>query len=174
MADSTDKECTFKPNVYNSVKKKEMGDQSQMAGSANKWEELYLQHERKRGKVDRPQDEIEYERNHHEMRFAPEIHEINTRGTKRPIVAQGPKRGPSARVHGDFLNSGQIGTLADNQMDGEREAIISDLRFGTASFEDQPSSNEKKERRSRTSREAAKRKPTEEVECLDMEITIGD
>ena len=173
MAGTTDKECTFKPNVYSKSVKK--NDQSQMPGSANKWDELYLEHERKRGKVDRPQDEIDYERNHHEMRFAPEIHEINTRGTKRPIVAQGTKRGgPSARVHGEFLNNGQFGTLADSQADGEREAIISDLRFGTTSFEDQPPSNEKG-RRSRSSREAAAlRRPTSEVECLDMEVTIGD
>jgi len=48
-----------------------------------------LQAERKRGKIDRPQDEIEFEKNVHEMKFAPEIHEVNLRGTKNPIVAKG-------------------------------------------------------------------------------------
>ena len=37
--------------------------------SANKWEELYQEAERKRGGRDRNQDEIEWEREQHEMRF---------------------------------------------------------------------------------------------------------
>ena len=59
---------------------------SRVVGSGNKWDELYSQAERKQGKTDRNQDDIEFEKNVHEMRFAPEIHEINYKGSKNPIA----------------------------------------------------------------------------------------
>ena len=36
--------------------------------------------------MDKNQDEIEFERNLHEMRFAPEVHEVNHAGTKKPLI----------------------------------------------------------------------------------------
>ena len=36
--------------------------------------------------MDKKQDEIEFERSQHEMRFAPEVHEVNHAGTKKPMI----------------------------------------------------------------------------------------
>lgn len=86
MQDPETRECTFQPVTSNNALRE--FSPSKMPNSANKWEELYQAAERKRGGRDRDQDEIEFERNVHEMRFAPEIHEVNLRGTKHPIVAK--------------------------------------------------------------------------------------
>jgi len=100
MADLENRECTFMPQVQGSSRQ---GDQARMghshSQSANKWEELYTQAERKRGKQDRNHDEIEFERNQHEMRFAPEIHEVNTRGLRKPIVAKSSAKKGVQAVH---------------------------------------------------------------------------
>jgi hypothetical protein len=79
MEDLESKECTFKPVVLSSKRKGEGNESiaSKQLNSASKWDELYHQAGRKQGKVDRDADEIEFERNHQEMRFAPEVHEIN-------------------------------------------------------------------------------------------------
>ena len=54
----------------------------------------------------------------HEMKFAPEIHEVNLRGTKNPIVAAKTNKAALAMRQRmaekmDFLNTGAFGTLAD-------------------------------------------------------------
>ena len=48
-------------------------------------------------KVDKNPDEIEFEKNQHEMLFTPEVHEINVRGTKKPIKGGGIKKGGQIR-----------------------------------------------------------------------------
>ena len=58
--------------------------------------------------MDRDQDEIEFEKNIHEMRFAPEIHEINHRGTKKPIKRAGQGLRGRLEQKLDYLNSGQF------------------------------------------------------------------
>ena len=110
MEDPENRECTFKPHVQ------AIG--SGVNNSANKWDELYHQAARKQNRTDRDQDEIEYDKNHHEMRFAPEVHEINNKGTKNPIKSSMSKKvglGLRNRLQEKlgFLNEGQFNTLAD-------------------------------------------------------------
>ena len=116
MQDPESRECTFQPVTSNNADR-EFSPNKQPT-SANKWEELYQAAERKRGGRDRDQDEIEFERNVHEMKFAPEIHEVNLRGTKNPIVAAKTNKAALAMRQRmaekmDFLNTGAFGTLAD-------------------------------------------------------------
>lgn len=52
------------------------------------------------------------------MRFAPEIHEVNLRGTKHPIVAKATDKGALAMRRRmeekmNMMNSGNFGNLAD-------------------------------------------------------------
>ena len=76
----------------------------------------------------------------HEMRFAPEIHEINYKGSKNPIASQtkGKRAGLRNRLEEklDYLNSGQFGTLADNpnMMEGDPGMVIGNLEIGSGSF----------------------------------------
>ena len=66
MQDPEHRECTFQPTTSNNTG---MYSPRKQVNSANKWEELYQEAERKRGGRDRNQDEIEWEREQHEMRF---------------------------------------------------------------------------------------------------------
>lgn len=122
MEDPENRECTFQPITYNSVRKGEGVDMShsRMPGSANKWNQLYEQAQFKQAinKQDRNHDDIEFEKNHHEMLFSPEVHAINLRGTKNPIKSNvGKKVGSVLRDRLNeklnFLNTGQFNTLAD-------------------------------------------------------------
>jgi len=86
-----------------------------MTNSGNKWEELYHQAARKQGRTDRDIDEIEYERNHDEMKFTPEVHEVNRNGTKNPIkssvgkkVANGLRNRLQEKLN--FMSQGQYNT----------------------------------------------------------------
>jgi len=149
MEDLESKECTFKPAVLSSRKKTE-GNESLVSNmqknSASKWDELYNQAGRKQGKVDRKADEIEFERNQQEMRFAPEVHEINHFGTKKPKIKSPLSKKAAAGLRSrmqeklNFLNVGQNGTLADSQMQPGFESrddqlLQGNLEVGT-SFED--------------------------------------
>lgn len=51
------------------------------------------------------------------MKFAPEIHAVNLRGTNKPIVTKGSKQAMRERLQGklDYLNAGNYGTLVDAQ-----------------------------------------------------------
>ena len=76
------------------------------------------------------------------MRFAPEIHEVNLRGTKKPIIASKMAKSMGQAMRDrlqeklNFLNAGQFGTLADadGMPGGHDPAIIGNLQIG-ASFE---------------------------------------
>ena len=118
MQDPETRECTFQPVTSNNALRE--FSPAKVSNSANKWEELYQAAERKRGGRDRDKDEIEFERNMHEMRFAPEIHEVNLRGTRHPIVAKATDKTALAmrRRMEDKMNSGNFGNLAD-QHNGE-------------------------------------------------------
>ena len=78
MTDPDGIECTFQPAVSGRKPAESHNPNSSRFGqnSGNKWDQLYMQAERKRGKADRTADEVEYERNQHELRFAPEVHDV--------------------------------------------------------------------------------------------------
>jgi len=83
--------------------------------------------------MDRPRDEIEFERNMHEMKFAPEIHEVNTRGSKKPIVSKGKNKARMQRLEQrlDYLNADQYETLVDMEGNGvdEDDPIVGNLQI---------------------------------------------
>ena len=63
---------------------------------------------------------VEFERNQHEMKFAPEIHGVNLKGSKKPIIVKGKNKARMNRLEQrlDYLNADQYGTLADMQNNG--------------------------------------------------------
>ncbi len=58
------------------------------------------------------------------MRFAPEIHAINLRGTQHPIVTKSNKK---ARGKNDYLNGPNYGTMADQA----NNPAMGNLEFGS-------------------------------------------
>lgn len=73
------------------------------------------------------------------MRFAPEIHEVNLKGTRQPIkskMARKVEQGLRQRMQDklNFLNGGNFGSLGDAEHAGEDPGIIGNLEIG-GSFE---------------------------------------
>ena len=85
-----DTECTFSPQILTSPGMQNEGgaspDQKKKQRGTNKWEYLYNQAEKKKKGQDRTAEEIEWERSQQECKFAPEIHEVNVKGTKTAKV----------------------------------------------------------------------------------------
>lgn len=65
------------------------------------------------------------------MRFAPEIHEVNLRGTRHPIVAKATDKASLAmrRRMEEKMNAGDYGNFAD-QHNGD-PAILGNLPLGS-------------------------------------------
>lgn len=106
------------------------------------------------------------------MRFAPEIHEVNLKGTRQPIKCKMSRKvemGLRQRLQDklNFLNAGQFGTLADGEGAGEDAGIIGNLEIG--SFDHQ-GDDLNRVHSARSNRRLA----DGQVECLDMEIVIGN
>lgn len=107
------------------------------------------------------------------MRFAPEIHEVNLKGTRQPIKSKMARKmevGLRQRMQDklNFLNQGQFGTLADGEGAGEDPGIIGNLEIG-GSFEHQDEDPNRLH-----SARSNRRLADGQVECLDMEIVIGN
>lgn len=124
VMEAQNEECTFKPAIHGSSAKQAEQDpnvpyMSPFGPVANKWDELYLESKRKPKKDDRTKDDIEFEKNRHELRFRPEVHEVNVTGSKRPILSARPSKRPTGlrqrmQEKLEYLNAGINGTLADN------------------------------------------------------------
>ena len=110
-----DTECTFQPNVG----KPEDGDETRNR-SGNKWEELYRQADSKQAihKQDADLDLMEFQKNHEEYTFKPEIHEINYTGSVKPIVT-----GQLAQMAGKPAPRSARRHVEDNESENVRPTI---------------------------------------------------
>ena len=111
--------------------------------------------------MDKTRDEIEFERNQHEMRFYPEVHEVNLKGSKHPIKSKTMRQRGGPRQMGNF-----------NMMPGGIEMddpgiLPENLQIASGSFED----NGNMVHSARSNMRSAK---DGEIECLDMELVIGN
>lgn len=90
---AADTECSFKPKIlgkiYKSKKDEEKegkegkeGKKKEESAGGNKWEQLYKLHDRKKGRVNRPEDDVEWERHQAECTFQPNKDKKPTRGRK--------------------------------------------------------------------------------------------
>ena len=103
------------------------------------------------------------------MRFAPEIHEVNLKGTRKPIkskMARKVEHGLRSRMQEklNMLDEGHFG----NMDEGEDPGMIGNLQIG-GSFEGQAEDGNRLHS-ARSNRRVAEG----QVECLDMEIVIGN
>ena len=89
-------ECSFTPKIIDlpDAAEEKLSPEAKKAAKHNKWEQLYNAAERKamKNKSNKTTEQIEWEKNQQECKFAPEIHDINITGSKKAKVKPTPVR----------------------------------------------------------------------------------